>query len=85
MQIKNDIVMSIRQELINTINGLNLKFLSQIYNLTENLKMIDKDKTIVINKQNHPLSKYVGLIEDSEAIELKKIINSEFSKIEGDW
>lgn len=77
--------MTIRQELIETINGLNLISLSQIYSFTENLKITDNDKTIVINKQNHPLSKYVGIIQDSEAIELKISINSEFSKIEGDW
>lgn len=77
--------MTIKQELINNINKINPGYLSQIFNLTEHLKHLEKERKYIIDENNHPLAKYVGLIGDAEAKEIKGLINEEFSNIEGDW
>jgi len=77
--------MTLRQEIIRALKTLNPGFLSQIYNLTESLKRIDKERKGKFNDKTHPLAKFVGSIDDAEAQALRTIINKEFSKIDGEW
>ncbi len=77
---------TIKQNLQQNINNLNPFLLSQVYNFTEHIQKVYLSvKYTHIDIETHPLYKYIGVITDSEAIEMKNIINTEFSKIEGDW
>ena len=78
-------MMTLRQEIIKSIKTINPGFLSQIYNLTENLKKMEIGKKKIFTEKTHPLSKFAGSIDDAEAQELRTLINKEFSQIEGEW
>ncbi len=77
--------MTVRQEIIKSLKTLDTGFLSQIYNLTENLKRVDTDRKEKFNDKTHPLAKFVGIIDDDEAQILRLFIDKEFSQIEGEW
>lgn len=77
---------TLRKILIQNIENLNPVLLSQVYNFTEQLKSFFPGKEFVEdNIQTHPLYKFVGIISNSEAKEMKKIIDDEFSQLEGEW
>ncbi len=71
--------MNIRNHIINDINALDSDRLLQAFHFLDNLK---KEK----NQSNQFIwKKFVAIIGDNEAKEMKKTINQEFNNIEGDW
>lgn len=71
--------MNIRTNIINDIQSFNPEMLSQAFHFFETLK----NKNESFNQFNW--KKYIGCINDDEAENMRKIINEEFNKIEGEW
>lgn len=77
--------MTLRQELIKSIETINPGYLSQIFNLAESLKKTDIENHGKLKEKIHPLARFIGSINDIEAERMLMLINKEFSQIEGDW
>ena len=75
--------MTIKKQLLLELNNTKPELLSEVYNF---FKFLQSNKTKSPSKKNgHPLKNFSGILSDSEAKKMKKLVSAEFSVIEGDW
>ena len=77
--------MNLKETIILRLDHLNLFQLSQVFNFTEQITNFFFNIPALDKSFQHPLLKYVGIINNDEARELKQCIADEFTQIEGVW
>ncbi|MDX2250440.1 MAG: hypothetical protein SF052_26905 [Bacteroidia bacterium] len=74
--------MSIREILLKDIQDAPHVLLQPLYEVWKVLKM---QGSRVQNSPQNRMSRYFGVISSTEAAEIRKAIDEEFGKIEGEW
>ena len=74
--------MYIKAQIIQDIEGINnLQLLNQLYEYVQ----VIKKTSVTIKPNKSSVLKFVGMIDNEEAKEMKDAINHEFNRIEGEW
>ena len=71
--------MTLKSQINNDLNSLSPERLEEAYNY---ISLLKKNS---LNDEQFSWKKYIGIISDSEAKNLLKIINLEFEEFEGEW
>ena len=73
---------TLREQLLYKIKHSSPKVLELFYNFIEIIEGTNKDK---VDKDEHPLLKSFGVIDEESGQAMIDCINNEFNNIEGEW